>query len=48
MRINKKLSDEDRFSIDSIVQALVVPNDRIEQGFQKDFELNKLETTDKI
>ena len=47
IRINKKLSDEDRFSIDSIVQALVVPNDKIEQGFQKDFELNKLETTDK-
>ena len=47
MRINKKLSDEDRFSIDSIVQALVVPNDKIEQGFLKDSELNKLETTDK-
>ena len=45
--MNRRLSDESRFNIDSMVKALVVPNNEIEEGLQKDFELHKAEDADK-
>merc|ERR1712060_664101 len=47
MRINKKISDENRFELKTIVQALVVPNKEIEEGLQKDHELEKGDDYDK-
>lgn len=48
MRVNRKINDESRFNVDSIIKALVVPREEIEAGFEKDFELKKdedVETT---
>ena len=47
MRINKKISDENRFELKTIIQALVVPNKEIEEGLQKDNELEKGDDYDK-
>ena len=47
MRINRKLNDENRFEINSIVKALIVSNKEIEEGLWSDYELHKGENVDK-